>query len=625
MKKLVNLLEATPEKGSGDQENQLSFSETYDLDSDTRTALNIHIGKNLSPESKKHFISLLEQALGTMTIHIRCENYNDDVRSKLVSKREKLRHDLDIDIHSDEESSDTENEEKFLSAVEKINGAIERPVIFKKTADLILLETLQLAKKIKNFALHKNVGIKVVDKGYVLRGDDNESIKEVEQMILDAYNSILPLEKDLKGESQENIDSYIHALRANFKPMCQTFNLKGIHAIDSKTYYKTYKKLAQRIPELQKRLNAKDISKLTHVRFVLSQDEIRNNPNVGKTLKPKIVQNVRPFTYEWTLELNKAPLPYQLEHVHKLAQEFQFLFEHSSKETIPVPKKGELSKTVYVQNFKVSCYFVDDGKDKEKRIKEKATLLEKEIQMYLKPKKFHIFNSAQEKELFTNLIEPELKNKYKSIRCIYVKDALKIEGPSNDASKFFEAMQDEIKKYKNEIFEPEMPDEKYRPVLLGESNVAFLKALFSDMQAIKPKVFFYANSSRGINVSSPSPAKAEAHNIVTIGAFYKDANEFEEAKKILNEAFLGLHVKHMNITMPLKELFQKIETREDKFKKQFKVALNELPGIKDKDRFILEIIGTRDNIEFAEKDLREKMKHYKVGSVFGCTGDCNIF
>lgn len=377
--------------------------------------LNINIGTAMTPSSRNTILKTLEEWLGQVPIKIQLKSYSDIVRSAISEAREKLVEDDAIDVETDEEDErdDDDDFSDTRSVFSSVSNRSAKPsstrlVEFAKTSDLVIIYAWkEVADQIRNFAYSRHVTFSFTTKGYLLKGENEETLDAVEKMIRDTYNSLLPF-KEFEGQSIAKINTIAHALRNIKEKLVRQYKLKFAYTMTSDIYYKAYQDLAKKVPALAQKF-AKKTNK-PNLRVVLHQNNIRNQPDIVNKFRASFFENSTPFTMTFKLEGSEAISPKEIKFIIRFASQEKLCATYDFKKIID----DKTLKILTAHEITLMSYYSNEFE--KKTIIKKSQIVKEKITRMIRPPCFYYLSNPADRAKFFTFVLPEIQQELKERR-----------------------------------------------------------------------------------------------------------------------------------------------------------------------------------------------------------------
>jgi len=603
--------------------------------------LKIQINGEVGQKSLDNIREIIKTASQQGAVEIKIRGYNDNLRARLSNQRANLEDEDQVFIETDEEDNQSLSDDAAsIASSFSVNSASAFKIVevnFAKTSDLITLQSIPpLAHKISNFALSKEVMIKLTSKGYQLKGENLNALKEVEAFILKEQSNIIIL-KVFKDQDPEKIKAVSHSLRNIYQELAKNLGVSFVNILPSNSYYFTYKKLSNKIPALQQKLAQK--TQHNNLRIVLYQENIQKDKFNEDRFMVFFHENCKVFKNSVKVEYPEELSPQDKGGLIKLGSKYKLFLKYTPLNC------GKLFHIVEAQAYYNTEF-------ERKQLEKKFFQLKKEVIKHIKPRTQFALIGKFAKQKYEKFVLPEIEAdlKLKNVTATVVRTgsqehpgsfkhshkeynfAVQIEG----SKKNIFAIKAKIAKVMKEVplynYEPLIPEQQKKfilPYLHKFENRHFLQPHFKAIEDTIPEIKLMQSSitksggdhengfqggrggfrggrgrgrggrGRGGNHHHHNGYHNQnAQKEFAIAILYKNQSELNQVTQYFNQLFSKM--VSVPLYLKLSELFKKQDMKIEDFKTEYNLIINEFED-KQTQKTKTYLIGDSEQVETAKK------------------------
>jgi len=606
------------------------------------STLKIQINGEIQQKSSENILEILKMAATQGTIEIKIKGYSDLLRARISQPRENLEDDDQILIETDEEDNQSLSDDALSIGSSISMGSASSfkisEVTFQKTSDLVILQSFRpVAHKISNFAISREVVLKLTSRGYQLKGENPTALKEVEDFIRKEQNNLVTL-KVFKDQDLDKIKAVSHSLRNIHQDLAKKLGVTMLSILPSNSYYYTYKKLASKIPILQEKLKRK--TEHNNLRVILYQENIQKDKFNEDKFLVFFSESCKSFIQTIKVE-HPEFLPHQERaKIFSIGAKFKFFIKYRT-----------LGSEKIFHVVEVHAYYKNDFE--ERQLFKKFGQFKRAAIQIIKPRTQYPFIEKFAREKYEKFVLPEIEDELKlkkvnvslaraepgmgefrhqgfSKNQKYGKQqqynfALQIEGPKKSIFEIKKKIAKLMKEVPKFTYEPTMSEE-YKPFILPHlgkfENRHFLYPHFkaietslTDIKLIRSSKIKFSNQENGLNRGGFRGGRGGrgsrggrggghyGHNNhgereFVIEILYKNNTDLVAVTKYLDRLFTSM------ISIPLyiglSGLLAKQDIKIDDFKTEYNLIIFEFEDKKtQKPKTVL--IGEKGNVDTAKQ------------------------
>ena len=310
--------------------NSSIISETSQL---SDASFNIEISGNISLESSKHIMELINECLGCASLKITVSKLSRAAESCIERKKKILENDLEISIENYNANQDRcDNSEEvqpvFLNHSNNEGGDTKfftRTFEFEKAYELIVVEACsEIAKKIHLYADSSHVSLDIIPKGYKLTAQNESDLDVVENGIKAEYNSIKVIKLN---HPKKEIKSLVGAIEGIRSDLMEVFNLNRFYIMTAGDYHKAYRKISRKSLDLTQKPQQKS-SKKSNLKLIFVKKDIKVDREFSLNLETIMNTKIKVYEAEFQFKTSSALTSRLIRKMENLVSNTRFHFSY---------------------------------------------------------------------------------------------------------------------------------------------------------------------------------------------------------------------------------------------------------------------------------------------------------